>query len=555
MPTLAIRTWLNRLPAHSGAERFKGGGQAFADCPMYLGPGVVLLQKLGMGGKLALIVPALIAPLAYFGGHAVMERVEAEGKHTVWMQEVAKRAELDHLAQPHWMDVSSTGSEHHATQVLDALSLREVPALWVTLQADHAGGGARMQGALAAQWARVEAMLKEADGGLVRTPSLQALLRANETMDAQALAKQLDAARQEVLGLQHMVVNAQGEALASEHAALHSSNALFIGLSGLLLTSLLYAVAAYVVLTRHRSQNILDQVTKMADGDFSGRVSVDGEDEVAQTLRAINKSSNQICELLSTVLRGSAAIQHAAEQLSMGNNDLSERNRRTTVGLEDVVGAVARYATQLEACGKQIESVADTVQALRCDSASNRKHMGRLQVRMNELRRHSRDIGEIVNLIDAIAFRTNILALNASIEASKAGEAGRGFAVVAQEVRALATRSAESSRQIADIVQRSTEDIDLGAALADETGRALEASDTHVDRIHQAITGVAQLTGEGEKESAAILEGVRALSEVTNRNTALVEQLASAGRSLQSQGSMLSDQVGQFRLSADAGLE
>jgi len=192
---------------------------------------------------------------------------------------------------------------------------------------------------------------------------------------------------------------------------------------------------------------------------------------------------------------------------------------------------------------------------LRCDSASNRKHMGRLQARMNELRRHSRDIGEIVNLIDAIAFRTNILALNASIEASKAGEAGRGFAVVAQEVRALATRSAESSRQIADIVQRSTDDIDLGAALADETGRALQASDTHVDRIHQAITGVAQLTSEGEKESAAILEGVRALSEVTNRNTTLVEQLASAGRSLQSQGSMLSDQVGQFRLSADAGFD
>ncbi|MEY2838240.1 MAG: hypothetical protein RJB60_539 [Pseudomonadota bacterium] len=551
---LAIRSWLNRSMPLADSEGAVDG-HAIGAVPVLLKPGIVLLQKLSTGGKLVLIIPTLVAPMAYFGGHVVMDRVEQEASHSLWGKELARRTQPAHLATVHWLDTSPAHSTRASIQTLDDLSLREVPALWLALQPEAAGSGAKMQGALAAQWARVEPMLKAAEIVLVRTPTLQALARAAEAPETQMMAAQLSMARKEVQQLQLAVVDAQNQALVSEHEDIHRANALFLGLSALLLSALVYVVAAYVVQTRSRRKNILDQVTKMAEGDFSGRVHVAGEDEVAQTLKAINKSSTQICELLSTVLRGSAAIQHAAEQLSMGNNDLSERNRRTMLGLEDVVGAVARYATQLEACGKQIESVADTVQALRCDSASNRKHMGRLQARMNELRRHSRDIGEIVNLIDAIAFRTNILALNASIEASKAGEAGRGFAVVAQEVRALATRSAESSRQIADIVQRSTDDIDLGAALADETGRALQASDTHVDRIHQAITGVAQLTSEGEKESAAILEGVRALSEVTNRNTTLVEQLASAGRSLQSQGSMLSDQVGQFRLSADAGFD
>ena len=504
---------------------------------------------------MAVILPVVLAPIAYLGGVVFADRWALESQHSAWVQAVAHRAEPAHLDQAHGPLVSPAHSAQAAMQALDALSLRELPALWQALRPVSDATTLQALGAATAQWARVQDLLQAADGVLVRAPTLQALTRTADPSAAPDLAGLFKLARQEVVQLQQSVVQVQGRALAAEHEAIHRANVWFGGLSALLLSSLGYLIAAYTVQARSRRQNILQQVSKMAEGDFSGRVGVSGEDDVAQTLQSINKTSTQICELLSTVLRGSAAIQHAAEQLAMGNNDLSERNRRTIVGLEDVVGAVARYATQLEACGKQIESVADTVQVLRCDAASNRKHMGRLQSRMNELRKHSRDIGEIVNLIDAIAFRTNILALNASIEASKAGEAGRGFAVVAQEVRALATRSAESSRQIADIVLRSTEDIDLGAALADETGQALQASDAHVDKIYQAISGVAQLTSEGEKESAAILEGVRALSDVTHRNTNLVEQLASAGRSLQSQGSMLSDQVGQFRLSADAGLD
>lgn len=523
--------------------------------PTLLRPGITVLQRLSSGGKLALMLTTLVAPMGYLGGLAIADRWEQESEHSAWVRGLAQRAEAAYLEQPRWLEASPSRSPSVTTQAMDALTLHELPALWQSLRSASDADAPQALGAVLAQWLRVQALLQAADGVLVRAQHVQALTRSPDLSSGSALQAQFNLARQDVAQLQKSVLQAQGLALAAEHEQIHRANVWFTGLTSLLVASLAYLIAAYTVQARSRRRDILQQVNKMAEGDFSARVEVSGEDDVTQTLHAINKTSKQICELLSTVLRGSAAIQHAAEQLSMGNNDLSERNRRTIEGLEDVVSAVARYSTQLEACGKQVESVADTVQVLRCDSASNRKHMGRLQARMNELRKHSRDIGEIVNLIDAIAFRTNILALNASIEASKAGEAGRGFAVVAQEVRALATRSAESSRQIADIVLRSTEDIDLGAALADETGRALQDSDAHVDKIYLAISGVAQLTSEGEKESAAILEGVRSLSEVTHRNTKLVEQLASAGRSLQSQGSLLSDQVGQFRLSADAGQE
>lgn len=547
MTLTSIRSWLQSTSASTGAA--EPTQAALHAIPALFRPGAALMQRLSSGSKLVVLLALVIAPLTGLGVLTFSESMAEEQRHAAWIEGLASRAESAFLAQAHDVLVSPSTSDQPQIHAQDALTLREMPALFVAVQGIQAPGGALAMGGLHAHWARVARLLEVALPGGSQVPALHALLKSAEPPDASSQSALAVAAQADVIRLQQAVLAAQKEALMLEHQDLQRHLLTISGMATLLVLMLGYGIGSYAVLTRSRRKAILEQVNRMAVGDFSARVQVAGEDEVSKTLQAINTSSNQICDLLTTVTRGSSAIQHAAEQLAMGNNDLSDRNRRTMQGLDDVVSAVARYATQLEACGKQVESVADTVQALRCDAASNRKHMGRLQTRMNDLRKHSRDIGEIVNLIDAIAFRTNILALNASIEASKAGEAGRGFAVVAQEVRALATRSAESSRQIADIVLRSTEDIDLGAALADETGKVLLAADQHVDRIHSAISGVAQLTSEGERESNAILDGVRALSDVTHHNTELVEQLASAGRSLQSQGSMLSDQVGHFRLS------
>jgi len=152
-------------------------------------------------------------------------------------------------------------------------------------------------------------------------------------------------------------------------------------------------------------------------------------------------------------------------------------------------------------------------------------------------------------MIDGIAFRTNILALNAQVEASKAGGAGCGFAVVAQEVRALANRSAESARRVGDIVGRSTLDIEPSRALANETSQAMVEADGHVDAIHTAMQSVATLTQRGDRESATILDEITVLKDGTARNLGLVDQLAVASDALRGQGERLSHKVGLFKLS------
>jgi methyl-accepting chemotaxis protein len=266
-------------------------------------------------------------------------------------------------------------------------------------------------------------------------------------------------------------------------------------------------------------------------------------------MQSLTVSLARLSDLLAAVRHGVGAVTQAAQQVALGNGDLTARTRRSVEALDDVVASVTRYSSQLEAAGREVESVVGIVQALRLDALKNRKQTQRLQEQMVSLRARSREIADIVRLIDGIAFRTNILSLNAQVEASKAGEAGRGFAVVAQEVRSLALRSADSARRIDEIVVRSTEDIERSGALADETGKALATLDEHVDRIHAAMQGVAELTRHGRTESTAILDQVRHLQDSSNQNLSLVGQLAGAADSLRGQGVKLSQSIGQFTLS------
>jgi methyl-accepting chemotaxis protein-1 (serine sensor receptor) len=325
-------------------------------------------------------------------------------------------------------------------------------------------------------------------------------------------------------------------------------NGLYVALA---LSSVLavYMIYSFFLVMRGGLDKLSSQMDHMAQGDLSSRPQALGGDEVADTLRSMNTSLARLSDLLASVRQGVGAITQAAQQIAKGNTDLSARSGRSAEGLNELVASVMRYSEQLQACSRMVESVVTTVQALRLASVRNRKQMARLQDRMASLKVKSREINQVVGLIDSIAFRTNILALNAQVEACKAGEAGRGFAVVAQEVRALATRSADSARRVNDIVTASNLEIEQSSALADETSDSIHAADVHVDAIYGAMSSVAELTKKGDQESSAILAEVTVLKDTTAKNLALVEQLAVASDALRGQGERLSHKVGLFKLS------
>lgn len=311
----------------------------------------------------------------------------------------------------------------------------------------------------------------------------------------------------------------------------------------------MYLGYCFFLVLRGGLKQLNHQMLRMAEGDMSSRAMPLGEDEVAQAMRTMSTALVRLSDLLASVGSGVGAVKQASEQVAAGNKDMRGRNLATADGVAAVLDGMTNSVQQLTACGKQVEKVVGLVQALRLESARNRKQMHRLRERMSALRVKSHEIGEIVTLIDNIAFRTNILALNASVEASKAGEAGRGFAVVATEVRNLALRGADAARRIGDIVVRSKEDIESSGVLAEETGRALAQADAHVDQIHAAMEDVAGLTSSGETANAQIVGQLTLIKADTAQGLNLVSQLASASDALRSQGERLAHKLAQFKLS------
>lgn len=379
--------------------------------------------------------------------------------------------------------------------------------------------------------------------------TVRAMLLSTEGVDsAPALAEAIGQARSELAtirnGLVEHVVAQLDEQLQRAAAARWRTMALL----GVCLLLVVYLGYAFFLVMRGGLEQIAMQTDRMAQGDLSARPTPLGGDEVAHTMRSLTQSLARLSDLLASVRGGVGAVTQAAQQVALGNHDLSTRTRSGAESLDGVADSVTRYAAQLDAAGQEVETVVGIVQALRLDAMRNRKQTVRLQEQMVSLRSRSREIADIVRLIDAIAFRTNILSLNAQVEASKAGEAGRGFAVVAQEVRSLALRSADSARRIDEIVVRSTEDIERSGALADETSKALASVDEHVDRIHAAMQGVAELTRHGQQESTQISAQVKQLQDSSAKNLQLVDQLAGAADALRAQGMKLSQSVGQFTL-------
>ncbi len=377
----------------------------------------------------------------------------------------------------------------------------------------------------------------------------QQALSAGARPDVASLDLPYAAATAETLGLAHSArahLEQELEGLLAQARRVQAQ--VFTALVISLLLSL-YLLYSFFLVMRGGLVQLNQQMMRMAQGDLSARLRPLGVDEVAATMQAMTEALVRLSDLMASVRQGVGSVTQASQQVALGNAEMNRRNRDTTQHLDSLVAGVTAYTQQLQACSRQVESVVGIVQALRLESTRNRKQMQRLRERMNAMRSNSRDIGEIVTLMDNIAFRTNVLALNASVEASKAGEAGRGFAVVAQEVRSLAQRGADSARRIGDIVARSTEDIETSGALAEETGRSLAEADAHVDLIHNAMDDVAALTRSGEQQSAEIRAQLEQVQSATAHNLRLVEQLTVASDQLRGQGERLAHKVGQFRLS------
>jgi methyl-accepting chemotaxis protein len=283
----------------------------------------------------------------------------------------------------------------------------------------------------------------------------------------------------------------------------------------------------------------------VARGDLSLRLNSARSDSLMGQMQAMVEALRNTIEQVRGAVE---SITTAAGEIAQGNHDLSARTeqaasnlQQTASSMEEMSGAVGQSADTARQANQLATSAADAAQR-------GGQVVAQVTHSMQQITDSSRRIGDIIGVIDGIAFQTNILALNAAVEAARAGEQGRGFAVVASEVRALAQRSAEAAKEIKSLIGASVGNVEQGAELVDETGRAMQEIVGSVSRVSDLIGEIAAASGEQRDGIQQVNQAVTQLDQMTQQNAALVEESAAAAQSMREQAQRLAEVVSGFRL-------
>ncbi|MES2149628.1 MAG: methyl-accepting chemotaxis protein [Pseudomonadota bacterium] len=295
-------------------------------------------------------------------------------------------------------------------------------------------------------------------------------------------------------------------------------------------------------------QHAIKLARKVADGDLSSVIVVDTTEETGQLLQALKEMNAALLQIVGQVRTGTDSIATASRQIAAGNLDLSARTEQEASALEQTAASMEQLTTTT----RQNADHARQANQLALSASEVAQKGGAVVARvvhtMNDINLASREIVDIIDVIDGIAFQTNILALNAAVEAARAGEQGRGFAVVASEVRNLAQRSAAAAKEIKILIDNSVEKVDFGSALVGQAGATMDEIVASVQRVTTIMGDIGVASREQEAGIEQINRAILELDGVTQQNAALVEQEAAATESLRDQAASLAQVVSVFSL-------
>ena len=293
----------------------------------------------------------------------------------------------------------------------------------------------------------------------------------------------------------------------------------------------------------------------LSDGDLTASISNELDGPYARVREDFNDSVGTLRQALAGVLEGAGALRASSDEIATASDSLSRRTEQQAAALEETAAALDEITATVKRSAQGARDASQVATGARGQAERSGVVVRDAIAAMRDIQNSSDQITKIIGVIDEIAFQTNLLALNAGVEAARAGEAGKGFAVVASEVRALAQRSAEAAKEIKALILASSQQVERGVGLVDETGEALNGIVERVAEIDSLVSDIAASSHEQSSGLAQVNTAVNQMDQMTQQNAAMVEEATAAAAQLRQETANLAALGTRFNVGGNRGVQ
>ncbi|BBG30428.1 methyl-accepting chemotaxis protein [Zymobacter palmae] len=340
----------------------------------------------------------------------------------------------------------------------------------------------------------------------------------------------------------------------NDHVNSQINHALFITISALVLAAIIVGLI-YFIFRRSVLSPLLrarQHFERIAEGNLAAPIEDMGKNEIGALFHTLKNMQEELKVIVARVRDGGLVILDGAREIARGNTDLSSRTEQQAAALEETASSIEEFTSTVRQNASNADRAREITREASCITERGGKEMQDVVSSMKEISATANEIFSIIELIDGIAFQTNILALNASVEAARAGEHGRGFAVVAGEVRSLANRSANASGEIKGLIESVSKRIHQGSDVATHAGKTIQDAVVRIREADQFVDEIATASIEQRQGIEQINTAITEMDAVTQQNAALVEESAASATSLEGQSNNLVALVERFNVGSQS---
>lgn len=312
--------------------------------------------------------------------------------------------------------------------------------------------------------------------------------------------------------------------------------------------TLLYCLVAFQLSATRDLNLLVHTMDQMMAGNLCQPRANAAHDELGRLIVAVGRLGETLSAMVANVRSNAAYVAHAGQSLARDSQNLSERTQRQADSLAQTTSSVEELSSNVQASSQAASQANGKAGDVRDGVESGATVMEQAVASVEGIAASARRMDEIVDVIDGLAFQTNILALNAAVEAARAGESGRGFAVVASEVRSLAQRSADSAREIRKLISDSSNQVATSVEKIHVAGESMKKIVEGIREVADSMVLISRASTEQSSGLSEIGTSARQLDEITQTNAQMVVHAVGKAEALEVRAVSLVDSVAMFRL-------